>query len=59
MVEDIIEVEALDAHVDAVEVDVLKRMRIDGIARVEACARNLVVAACLAVEQIDAEDSCV
>ena len=59
MVEDIIEVEALDAHVDAVEVDVLKRMRIDGIARVEARARNLVVAACLAVEQVDAEDSCV
>jgi hypothetical protein len=55
MIEDIIEVEALDAYVDAVEIDVLKWARVDRVVRVEACVRNLVVASCFAVEQVDAE----
>lgn len=43
MIEDVVEVEALDAYVDAVEVDVLKWARVDRVIRVEAGVRNLVV----------------
>ena len=59
MIEDIIEVEALDAYVDAVEIDVLKWARVDRVVRVEAGVRNLVVASCFAVEQVDAKHASV
>ena len=53
MIEDVIEIEALDADINAIVVDTTHRMCIDIVNVVEAHAGYFVVGTSLAIEKID------